>query len=253
MQLSFPFDFFLKSVKSRGSGRRSIQLGDGLLDYALERRRGRTISIHVKESGVSVRAPRWTPLHEIEGFVREKADWIRKRVVELESRPREFAWHDGSKIDLFGSRVVIRVIQESGRSRTCVTLANNELWVSLKEGDAETRLREHIVAWLRREALTKFRVRAHEYSGRLNLPPPNVALSNAKGRWGSCSSKSGIRLSWRLALLPEVLANYVIAHEIAHLVHMNHSPRFWAVVEQLHPDCKASRRELRQHERTLSV
>jgi predicted metal-dependent hydrolase len=253
MQLSFPFDFFRKQVKPRVNGRRSIQLEDGALDYALERRRGRTISIHVKKNEVLVRAPRWTPLHEIEGLVREKAGWIRKRVEELETRPWEFAWRDGSEIDVFGSRVVIRVRPGAVESRACVTLLNNELWVPLEANEPETRLREHIIAWLRQEALPRFRLRAHDYSGRLSLAPPQVALSNAKGRWGSCSSRSGIRLSWRLALLPEALADYVIAHEIAHLVHMNHSPGFWAVVEQLHPGCKSARRALRQHERTLPV
>ena len=75
---------------------------------------------------------------------------------------------------------------------------------------------------------------------------PAVGLSNARTRWGSCSSLSGIRLHWRLIHLPLPLIDYVVAHEVAHLVEMNHSPRFWSVVESLYPGHVAARKALRQ-------
>ena len=69
-------------------------------------------------------------------------------------------------------------------------------------------------------------------------------MSNARSAWGSCNRKSEIRLSWRLIQLPPELAQYVVAHEVAHLLELNHSPRFWALVEQLHPGHAAARRAL---------
>ena len=82
---------------------------------------------------------------------------------------------------------------------------------------------------------------------------PAVRLSNARTRWGSCSSRSGIRLHWRLVHLSPALIDYVVAHEVAHLVEMNHSPRFWAVVERLYPDWREARAALRRAAATLPV
>jgi len=85
------------------------------------------------------------------------------------------------------------------------------------------------------------------------LPVPPVRLSNARTRWGSCSSLSGIRLHWRLVHLPPELIDYVVAHEVAHLREMNHSPRFWAVVESVCPAWRTGRARLRQAAASLPV
>ncbi|HNB07544.1 MAG TPA: DUF45 domain-containing protein, partial [Thauera aminoaromatica] len=82
---------------------------------------------------------------------------------------------------------------------------------------------------------------------------PPVSLSSAATRWGSCSTRSGIRLHWRLIHLEPALIDYVVAHEVAHLAEMNHSPRFWAVVERLYPDWRAARAALRSAAATLPV
>lgn len=251
MQLSFPFDLLFDATKRRRSGNRHVALPDGMIEYALERRRGRSISIRVKKEGVSVRAPRWTPLQEIEAFIREKSAWIRARRADFERQPPGFDWRDGGEICVFGETVVIRVKSVTDHARAVTTLVEQELRVPLGHAADEHALKEKIVAWLRAEGLRRFEEQCATLATQLGLQPPRVTLSNAKGRWGSCSARSGIRLSWRLALLPRHLTRYVIAHEIAHLVHMDHSPRFWAVVEQIHPGCKASRRELRKYELSL--
>jgi predicted metal-dependent hydrolase len=106
---------------------------------------------------------------------------------------------------------------------------------------------------LRRRALPWFAERVAEYCFRLGRPVPAVRLSSARTRWGSCSSASGIRLHWRLIHLAPPLIDYVVAHEVAHLVEMNHSPRFWAVVGELYPDWKAARSRLREAARVLPV
>ena len=84
------------------------------------------------------------------------------------------------------------------------------------------------------------------FADKLGVRCTRLSLSSAQTRWGSCSEKSGIRLSWRLIHAPPRLLDYVVAHEMAHLVEMNHSPRFWKVVERLCPDYRAARDELRR-------
>jgi len=75
---------------------------------------------------------------------------------------------------------------------------------------------------------------------------PALALSSARTRWGSCSAQGGIRLNWRLIHLPPAIVDYVVVHELAHLRHMNHGPRFWALVESVCPEYRALRAELRR-------
>jgi predicted metal-dependent hydrolase len=84
------------------------------------------------------------------------------------------------------------------------------------------------------------------YAAQLGVVTPVVRLSKAKTRWGSCNHLGVIRLNWQLAKLSSELVDYVVAHEVAHLVEMNHSPRFWAVVERLYPDYRAARDRLRR-------
>jgi predicted metal-dependent hydrolase len=86
--------------------------------------------------------------------------------------------------------------------------------------------------------------RVAHFAARLRRAPPTVTLSNARSEWGSCNHRGEIRLNWRLAQLPPDLADYVVAHEVAHLVELNHSARFWALVESLLPGHVARRRAL---------
>ena len=108
-----------------------------------------------------------------------------------------------------------------------------------------------LVRALRQRALGWFAERVAAYCQRLGQPVPPVRLTAARTRWGSCSQASGIRLHWRLIHLPPALGDYVVAHEVAHLLEMNHSPRFWAVVAFLYPDWQAARARLREAARDL--
>ena len=98
--------------------------------------------------------------------------------------------------------------------------------------------------WLRDEAWTLVAPRVADYARELAARRPPLRLSNARSEWGSCNARGEIRLNWRLVQLPPALAEYVVAHEVAHLVELNHSPRFWALVEPLMPGHAALRREL---------
>jgi predicted metal-dependent hydrolase len=100
------------------------------------------------------------------------------------------------------------------------------------------------VKWYKQQALPHFTARVNHYAEILGVPNPHVMLSSANTRWGSCSHKGEIRLSWRLLKAPPHLIDYVVAHEVAHLKEMNHSPAFWQVVAQLYPDYILARKEL---------
>jgi predicted metal-dependent hydrolase len=101
-----------------------------------------------------------------------------------------------------------------------------------------------LIGWLKTQALASLTPRAAHYAAHLDVAPPLVALSNARSQWGVCTEDGTIRLSWRLVHLEPALADYVVAHEVAHLVEMNHSKRFWSLLAKLYPDWRRARHQL---------
>jgi predicted metal-dependent hydrolase len=106
------------------------------------------------------------------------------------------------------------------------------------------RVAETLVGWLKTRALEALAPRAEYFAGRLGVPTPCVALSNARGQWGVCMEGGAIRLNWRLVHLAPELGDYVVAHEVAHLVEMNHSKRFWGLLGGLYPAWREAREQL---------
>ena len=116
---------------------------------------------------------------------------------------------------------------------------------SLAEIDAQEKaIGAFVCRWLKEQALALLVPRALHFARRLKAKPPAVKLSDARAQWGSCNHRGEIRLNWRLVQLPPGIADYVVAHEVAHLIELNHSPRFWALVESVLPGHVQARREL---------
>ncbi len=220
---------------------RHIQLGTRIVDYRLIRSGRRTLGMTIDQRGLRVGAAPRTSLADIERFLRHNATWVLKKLDEWHGhgQARHLAICDGALLPVLGEECVVRI--EPGANR--VRWAGHTLILQARP-DAD--LRQLARRALRTRALEVFMERAEHHAAQLQRPLPRVALSNAQTRWGSCSEKSGIRLSWRLIHAPPRLLDYVVAHEMAHLVEMNHSPRFWKVVERLCPDYRAARDELRR-------
>ena len=144
--------------------------------------------------------------------------------------------HDGATLPVIGETWAVRLAR--GRQRVRWEHAARELWLEVRGGaDPRQLLRRS----LQEKALDHFCDRAQSYALRLGRPLPPLALSSAHSRWGSCSHRSGIRLNWRLIHLPPAQIDYVVAHELAHLIEMNHGARFWSQVERLLPDYQSAR------------
>lgn len=117
------------------------------------------------------------------------------------------------------------------------------LWVGGPEGRIPTRL----TAWLRAEAAQDLTQAAKAYAFQLGKTVTSVTVRDTRSRWGSCTAHGGLNFSWRLIFAPPSVLRYVAAHEAAHLVEMNHSPRFWALVARLHPDPDTARQWLKTY------
>jgi hypothetical protein len=221
--------------------RRHIQVAGRIIAYELRQAAGRRLGLSIDERGLRVGAPRSLPLHEIESFVRSHGDWVVKKLDEYSARtaPRHLTIRDGVCLPVLGGEKQVRVEAGANRVRW-----QDDVLVLAARPDADLDVLSRRA--LQRMALDHFRVRVVHFARQLGRPAPTIALSSARTRWGSCSAKTGIRLNWRLVHLPPEFADYVVAHELAHLVHMNHSPRFWGVVESLFPAWREVRAELKR-------
>jgi len=219
-----------------------IELEGKSFTYRLRRSGRRSIAMHIDEKGVRVLAPETMSHGDVERFIHQHAQWLQRRVAHWRQRLLEQTLQvtEGALVPVLGHDCRLTLSSERRAAR----------WGTDADGRSELRL--HPVRQPERtlERLLKQRAREHFvervafFCNRLGVEPPPVRLSSARTRWGSCSTRSGIRLNWRLIHLSAELIDYVAAHEVAHLVHMNHSPQFWAVVEQLYPDWRRARREL---------
>ena len=220
------------------------------VDLVLRRSARRSFALQVDHRGARVAVPLRTPLGEVERFVHSHGRWLLDRLqARAAARPSPVLdVVDGATVPLFGRALTLRLREGRITRWRPLTDDREELLLPTAVDPLRALLRA-----LQARALAWYRGRIEEYCHRLGLPVPAVRLSNARTRWGSCSSRSGIRLHWRLVHLSPALIDYVVAHEVAHLVEMNHSPRFWAVVERLYPDWRSARAALRRASASLPL
>ncbi|WP_309604385.1 SprT family zinc-dependent metalloprotease [Phenylobacterium sp.] len=196
-------------------------------------RRARRVSLRLDRTRREIVATAPSPrrLPEAAAFARERSAWIAQRIAEL---PDAAPVHPGLVLRVFGEPVVLR----TGTGRANWTAAAGaepaSIW-AMGEGEGYARA---VILILKRRALAVLAERTEVYAAMLGAAAPSVTVADAKARWGSCrpglrGGQAAIRYSWRLALAPFEVADYVAAHECAHLLELNHGPRFWAHVKAL--------------------
>lgn len=216
---------------------------DGLIEVAgrpvrlrvNKRARKLTLRVNGATGEVTVTAPSARRLPEAADFARRRAAWIAEKVAAL---PATSPFLPGSVIPVRGEPVRLEAVPGSGAAR----LRDGAI-LSGGEGEAYGRRVQNL---LRREALADLRARTAVHAARLGVPVPKISLNDPRGRWGSCTPhRATVRYSWRLISAPPFVLDYLAAHETAHLVEANHSPRFWAAVERTFGDPSAARAWLR--------
>jgi predicted metal-dependent hydrolase len=175
-------------------------------------------------------------------FVQSQKDWIALQRRQFRDRVR-IPFAPDAIIPLFGRDC--RLVHVEGERGTRYTGA------SLRISGDPRHFSRRVLDWVKAEARARFSEMATEIAAELGVRVAAVTVRDTKTRWGSCSKTRRISLSWRLAFAPEEVARYVIAHEIAHIKHFDHSPAFWRVVEKLDPDWVESRDWLSHYGKTL--
>ncbi|HEX6708304.1 MAG TPA: SprT family zinc-dependent metalloprotease [Albitalea sp.] len=235
---------------------REIRLDDHLVAYALKRVRRRSIGFVVGTDGLAVNAPKWVNVGDIESALREKGGWILRKLREQQERQKRLNdarvdWRDGTSIPFLGEPVIV-VLDPRATGAMLNTDAQAlpgvprlTLHVGLPHSANAEQIRDAVQSWLQRQARRVFEERCRHFAERLGVRYTRLALSSAQTRWGSASADGAIRLHWRLVHFAMATIDYVVAHELAHLRHMDHSPRFWDVVRSVVPDYEERRGQLR--------
>ncbi|MFZ2340087.1 MAG: SprT family zinc-dependent metalloprotease [Bacteroidales bacterium] len=214
--------------------------------------RRRNISIIVSPGkGVIVRAPYRTHLKAIDGFVEEKSEWIRKAQVRFSAlirMDRQEGYSDGDPVIMFGKEYKLRLTPDSKYS---VRLGSDSTIEATWSGDNDPLIiREILESWFSYVAKHKlageFREALTKYSS-YGFRPTGLKVRKMKTRWGSCSSKGGIALSYDLIRLSSECREYVMIHELCHLRHHNHGKGFYDLMTELYPDWKKTRAEIKRY------
>lgn len=237
---------------------REICLGKAVVAYEVKRARRRSIGMVVGVDGLSVRAPRWVSWTDIESALRAKERWICTKLVEQRERAQRQVsarvdWREGGTVPYLGEPLVMvldarisgAVLHEPCADAALPGVAQRTLHLGLPQHASAEQIRDVAEAWLQREAKRVFEARVPHFASQLGVSVRKVSLSSARTRWGSASADGSIRLHWRLIHFSTHIIDYVVAHELAHLREMNHSPRFWDVVRSVMPEFDGARDQLR--------
>jgi hypothetical protein len=188
-------------------------------------------------------------LRDAEDFVAEKRRWIERtlrayRAAEASLPPVRL--EDGGEVPYLGMTLPICVSVEPGRTRAGVSRRGRALHVGVMEPGVDA-IREALVAWYRRRARIEITERLDWATLRAGTTYTKLQIRDPSSRWASCSSSGGMSFSWRLLMAPEPVMAYVVEHEVAHLDVMDHSQRFWKLLESRCPDYREHEDWLRSY------
>jgi predicted metal-dependent hydrolase len=253
-----------------------------MINYVLKRSKRKTMALHIRDGILEVRAPMRVSKRRIEQFVKFKADWITdklaKSAAQFEKR-ESFELNYGDMILFRGKEYPIEVrpvaqcpiephykfdgqliyfgyIGRNGDYGDCSNIGNSRNCDSIfcidPNLDSE-RIMAACIEIYKKKARDYLPARTLEIAKTIGVKPSAIKINGAKRRWGSCSSKGSINFSWRLMMAGDDVIDYVITHELAHLLELNHSPKFWSVVERALPDYKERIERLKELQRRLSA
>ena len=195
-----------------------------------------------------VRAPMRTPLHYIEKLVAEKSDWIERKIREFEKRPKatKKTFQAGEEFLYLGKKYRL-ALSDGLKIETTKDLElffpRVFLW----------RAHPRMLDWYKKQAQKEICERTKIMAEKLNLTYSSLKISNAKTNWGSCGPKNSLNFNWRLIMAHERVVDYVIIHELMHIVEKNHSAKFWNKVASVMPEYKTARKWLRENSKVLTL
>jgi predicted metal-dependent hydrolase len=218
-----------------------LWLASGAMPLILTRRdRARRFILRLDDSGdaVTLTVPRRASIKAALAFLEENRPWLERRLADL---PPRVPFSEKAAIPLLGASLTIRRV--AGAGKRAAWIEGRSLCVAGEARLTARRVRDFLKETARREC----GARARAMAKKIGRTVSQIAIRDTRSRWGSCAQSGGLAFSWRLVLAPPEVLNYVVAHEVAHLKHMNHGPRFWKLVGDLAPGSDGARLWLRRN------
>ncbi|MHB1459527.1 MAG: M48 family metallopeptidase [Armatimonadota bacterium] len=221
------------------------------LAYTIEKRqRRKTASISVSpKNEIHVIVPEHLSDEQVQAVVDRKAEWIRSKIrfnseVKYPYKPREYV--SGEAFTYLGRNYRLKVIAADAAP---VKLDNGRFFVQVPSNVNHHERGDYILSeltlWYQSRGLKKLKERVAMYAKRFDLKPVNVVVKDLRSQWGSCTSRGEIAFNWKIAIAPISIMDYVVAHELCHLIHHDHSKEYWRLLESVMPDYKERKEWLR--------
>ncbi|QGU00341.1 hypothetical protein SYNTR_1747 [Candidatus Syntrophocurvum alkaliphilum] len=228
----------------------SINYGTKTIYFDVIYRKRKTMAITVEAPDkVTAIVPVGMKEETIKKKVMTKADWIVKKLYEFKNVkhiPLKKEFVNGESFMYMGRNYSLQIELDDSLQVPEVKLFRGKFIISTPTKDEEA-LKNAMEKWYREKAKEKINERVEYYQYKIGKKPAKVTVKEQKKRWGSCSSKGNINLNWKLIMAPSPVIDYIVVHEMAHLVHLNHSKEFWNLVESILPDYKERRKWLRNN------
>ena len=197
-------------------------------------RRARRATIRLLPNGsVNVSVPYGIPESEINRILKEKSNWILKKIKMLEAAPKinVIRYISGEALPFCGRTLILNVV--NGRGETIEQDGKLNVFVSLAAENYESKVRSSVLRWYKEQAIEVIEKRVAHYCNLFGAFPKSIAIKNYRSRWGACSSKGDLIFNWQIMTFSPRQLDYVVAHEICHLKEMNHSKRFYEHLKKL--------------------
>jgi predicted metal-dependent hydrolase len=237
-----------------------IKFGNQAIPYTLTLSNHRkTLSISVDLNGVSVISPSDVPVEKIEYTLHKKAVWIIKQLSdfqEMQTNIQERSFLSGEKLPYLGRQYRLKVVKIDAE-KTSLRFYQGHFLAELPKEMMEKEYREYLyplyVNWIKQRGMVFTNDRIKRFTIKLQQEPKKIIIKDQQQRWGSCTPAGSILLNWRIFLAPTSAIDYVLAHELVHLIHLNHTNEFWETLRMLLPDYEQRKEWLRINGGTLDV
>ena len=211
----------------------SVIQGDGFIADIIRSPRRKTSAIKIQKGKVFVMVPQRLSIAVIESLVAKKNRWIKEKLAAqneiIAIKPKIFV--SGEAFSYLGRNHPLNI--ESGLY-PAIKLHQGELVVSVRDKTADNAqaIKQLLIKWYKQQAESELRDKTERFSRIIGVKPSSVNVKSFKSRWGSCSITGGIQYNWKIIIAPDPVVNYVVIHELCHILQHNHSPAFWKAVEK---------------------
>jgi predicted metal-dependent hydrolase len=240
-----------------------IKLKNQKYEFKIIRSNRKTIGIIVNaDQELLVRSPKRTSIRKIKSLLTKKEDWILKKLAkmaEIKDPPKAKEFINGETLLYLGREYKLKLIAGSDLNELKVNLEQDRIKVYFPaelENDNEKRkaaVRDQLISWFRSQANLKINELINDYKKHLDVEPNNVVIKKQRKRWGSCSSKQNLNFNWKIIMAPLEIIEYLVVHELVHLIHPNHSKDYWQTVAEIIPDYNEKKEWLRINGRRLTI